>query len=141
MNAVLAPLLSLTLIFLGSFPAAAEDKTRTTEAIRAAESFLLLLDTGQYGQSWDSAADLFKKQVPKETWIRQLSGLLPPVGVIKNRTITSAEYRTELAGAPDGQYVVIRYRSSFTNKESAVETVTPMLDADGHWRVSGYFLQ
>jgi hypothetical protein len=27
------------------------------------------------------------------------------------------------------------------NKAAAVETVTPMLDADGVWRVSGYFVR
>jgi hypothetical protein len=42
---------------------------------------------------------------------------------------------------PDGQYVVIRYDSSFANKKSAIETVTPMLDQGGQWRVSGYFIK
>jgi hypothetical protein len=44
-------------------------------------------------------------------------------------------------GAPDGKYVVIRYETSFRNKKAATETVTPMLDADGRWRVSGYFIK
>ena len=33
------------------------------------------------------------------------------------------------------------YASSFEHKKAAVETVTPMLDKDGHWRVSGYFIK
>jgi hypothetical protein len=36
--------------------------------------------------------------------------------------------------------VVIQYDTSFANKKSAVETVTPLLDSDGQWRVSGYFI-
>ena len=44
-------------------------------------------------------------------------------------------------GAPDGEYVVIQYEASFENKASAVETITPMLDKDGQWRVSGYFMK
>jgi len=44
-------------------------------------------------------------------------------------------------GAPDGEYVVIQYDSSFENKTEAVETVTPMLDPDGVWRVSGYYIR
>ncbi len=48
---------------------------------------------------------------------------------------------TSLPGAPDGEYVVISYETSFTNKKSAIETVTPMLDKDGKWRVSGYFIK
>jgi ribosomal protein S17E len=42
---------------------------------------------------------------------------------------------------PDGKYVVIKYDTSFENKKSAVETVTPMLDKDGKWRVAGYFIK
>ncbi len=45
---------------------------------------------------------------------------------------------TSLPGAPDGEYVVIQIQTSFENKKSAVETITPMLDKDGRWRVSGY---
>ena len=30
---------------------------------------------------------------------------------------------------------------SFKNKASAIETVTPMLNDDGVWRVSGYYIK
>jgi hypothetical protein len=36
--------------------------------------------------------------------------------------------------------VVLKFDTSFANKKVAVETVTPMLDKDGKWRVSGYFV-
>jgi hypothetical protein len=45
------------------------------------------------------------------------------------------------SGIPDGQYVVIQFITSFTNKKPAIETVTPMLDSDGIWRVSGYYIK
>jgi hypothetical protein len=35
----------------------------------------------------------------------------------------------------------MEYDTSFANKKSATETVTPMLDNDGQWRVSGYFIK
>jgi len=44
-------------------------------------------------------------------------------------------------GAPDGEYVVIRFSTSFEKKQSAIESITPMLDSDGVWRVSGYFIK
>ena len=46
-----------------------------------------------------------------------------------------------LPGAPDGHYVVLHYETSFENKKTAIETVTPMLDQDGDWRVSGYYIR
>ena len=50
-------------------------------------------------------------------------------------------YTTNLPGAPDGEYVVIQYKTSFQNKASAIETVTPMRDPDGVYRVSGYYIR
>ena len=46
-----------------------------------------------------------------------------------------------LPGAPDGECVVIQYDSSFEHKQSAIEAVTPMIDKDGQWKVSGYFIK
>jgi ribosomal protein S17E len=37
--------------------------------------------------------------------------------------------------------VVIQFDASFENKKSAIETVTPMLDKDGKWRVAGYYVE
>ncbi len=48
---------------------------------------------------------------------------------------------TSMPGAPDGEYVIIQFESSFANKKSAVETVTPMKDENGVWRVSGYYIK
>jgi hypothetical protein len=56
------------------------------------------------------------------------------------RSLKSKTYATSLPGAPDGKYVVIQFSSSFKNKADATETVTPMLDKDGQWRVSGYYI-
>ncbi|MEW6571079.1 MAG: DUF4019 domain-containing protein [Nitrospirota bacterium] len=53
----------------------------------------------------------------------------------------SKQYTTSLPGAPDGEYVVLRYKTVFENKKSSIEIVTPMLDKDGKWRVSGYYIK
>jgi hypothetical protein len=51
--------------------------SKTAGAIMAAENFLLLVDTSQYAQSWDAASSFFKSQVPKKTWVKQISSLRP----------------------------------------------------------------
>ena len=114
---------------------------KTTKAIIAAEEFLLLVDTSQYAQSWDVAASFFKNQVPKETWVKQISSVRPAFGKVTNRLILKAQHMSQLPGAPDGQYVVLQYDTTFENKRKATETITPMLDKDGNWHVSGYFIQ
>lgn len=117
------------------------DDAKTTAAIMAAENYLIMIDTGQYGQSWDISSSFFKSQVPKETWVRQISTVRPQFGNIVKRTIKSAQYVTQLPGAPDGEYVVIQYDSSYEKKKNGLETITPMLDKDGTWRVSGYYIK
>jgi hypothetical protein len=62
-------------------------------------------------------------------------------GSVVSRKVKSAKYMTSVPGAPDAQYVVIQYQTSFVHKKSATETVTSMLDSDGNWRVSGYYIR
>jgi Protein of unknown function (DUF4019) len=63
------------------------------------------------------------------------------MGKLVSRKVKSASYTTFLPGAPDGEYVVIEFNTSFGNKKSGIETVTPKMDKDGTWRVSGYYIK
>jgi hypothetical protein len=110
------------------------------KAIASAEAWLALVDKGQYGQSWETAAEAFKKGVSKANWVNSLTGGRKPLGDVKSRKLKSQQYTKALPGAPDGQYVILQYETSFANKASAVETITPMLD-NGPWKVSGYYLK
>jgi hypothetical protein len=64
-----------------------------------------------------------------------------PLGKIVTRKLKGSQYMTSMPSFPDGEYVVIQFETSFENKDTAVETVTPMLDKDGTWRVSGYYIK
>lgn len=119
----------------------AADKSTIEQATRAANAWLKLVDDGDYGASWDRASSLFRDNVPKETWQEKVGAVRQPLGALVSRKAAHTQYTTSLPGVPDGQYVVIQYHTSFANKKSAVETVTPMLDKDGHWRVSGYYIR
>jgi hypothetical protein len=107
----------------------------------AAESWLKLTEGGNAAASWEQAAKLFKDAVTKEQWAQALAGVRPPLGKLISRKLTSRQYTEKLQGAPDGKYVVIQYETVFEKKAAAVETITPMLDPDGVWRVSGYFIR
>ena len=110
-------------------------------AKQSAEAWLSLADSGKYADSWQEASMLFKSHVTKEQWHDALTAARDPLGRLLARKLKSATYKTTLPGVPDGQYVVIQYDSSFEHKQSAVETVTPMLDKDGKWKVSGYYIK
>ena len=127
-------------ILLSWMPALANE-TAEKRAMEASDTWLKLIDNSQYSKSWETAAELFKNAVGKEQWNQSLNAVRKPLGKVMRRTVKSKQYTTSLPGAPDGEYVVIQYETSFENKKSSVETVTPMLDKDGKWRVSGYYIK
>jgi len=135
-------LIGIALLLNFSVVTKAEDRQAATKvATSAAAQWLGLVDDRKYDESWDAAALYLRSAVPKEQFAQKLAAARDPLGKLVTRDLKSAQYATSLPGAPDGQYVVIQYASSFENKKSAIETVTPMLDKDGKWRVSGYYIK
>jgi hypothetical protein len=110
-------------------------------AVKASSQWLALVDGGKYAESWDESAHVFRGAVTKEKWKESLTAVRKPLGKLISRSVKSKHYSRSLPGAPDGEYVVIQYDTSFENKRASVETVTPMLDKDGKWRVSGYYIR
>jgi Protein of unknown function (DUF4019) len=118
----------------------------------AAESWLKLVDAGDYSASWGQAARALKGAVNQAEWTRMAGGERTPLGKLVSRRLKSREYTekaptTRVIGGKVytwgsvGKYVIIQYDSVFANRPSAVETVTPMADPDGVWRVSGYSIR
>ena len=62
-------------------------------------------------------------------------------GKVESRQLKSATYTTKIPNVPAGEYVVIQYETKFDRAPGMIETVTPMLEKDGKWKVSGYFVK
>lgn len=124
-----------------SFTTKVTSQSPEDSAASVAEIWLALVDDGKYEDSWGAGSRYFRNAITKEQWINSMNAYRRPLGKIITRKIKSKQYTTSLPRAPDGEYVVIQYATSFTNKKSAVETITPMKDKDGKWRVSGYYIK
>ncbi len=118
-----------------------DDSTKETAAIHSAEKWLAIVDDENYAESWSQASELFKHAVQSDQWVQSLLAVRKPLGKLISRKLKTTAYKTTLPGAPDGEYVAIQFESSYENKKSAIETVTPMMDEDGVWRVSGYYIK
>ena len=129
------------LTFLLFCPSLYADQTKQKAALTAAENWLALVDGEKYADSWQDAAVYFKRAVSEDQWAQSMAAFRRPLGKVLSRTLASQNYTRTLPGAPDGEYVVIQYRTSFEHKSAGIETVTPMLDPDGVWRVSGYYIK
>jgi hypothetical protein len=110
-------------------------------ADQAARAWLASVDAGRYGDSWEDAAALFKLAIPKLRWETMVQSVREPLGVVTSRKVRAMNYTRVLPGAPEGEYVVIQFDTRFENRPLSVETVTPMREKDGTWKVSGYFIR
>lgn len=113
---------------------------RELAAQAAGEKWLALIDRGEYSKAWDDCAQLFRQRVTREQWVDSLPSTRAPFGAMKSRKVEASGYKTSLPGAPDGQYVTVRYRTNFEKKESAEEVITLAFE-DGLWRPTGYSIR
>jgi hypothetical protein len=137
MRYAIISLLCIAALAPNSFAQAPKEKA----AEQVAEQWLAIVDSGDYARSWQESASIFRSSVTEQQWTQLVKSVRSPLGQVVSRKLASAHYTTQLPGVPDGQYVVVQFNTSFEHKKSAVETVTPMLDKDGKWRVSGYYMK
>jgi hypothetical protein len=129
-----AALSASSLAFASSTPSSEPAKA-------AATAWLNLVDAADSRSSWEQASVHFRSAVSSAQWSQALSGVRGPLGALRQREQKTTQFTKTLPGAPDGQYVVLQYQSSFQSKANATETVTVVLDPDGSWRVVGYFIK
>jgi hypothetical protein len=124
--------------FVGVAYSADEKEKAGTDATT---QWLALVDSGQYAESWFQASSFFRGATSKEQWKNALDAARAPLGKVESRQLKSATYTTKIPNAPAGEYVVIQYETKFDRAPGMIETVTPMLEKDGKWKVSGYFVK
>jgi hypothetical protein len=134
-------LITLALAAPGASLTAASEPAAIELARRVANDWLRLVDSGAVSASWEQAAAAFKRAVTQQQWNDASAAVRAPLGSPKKRQEKSAMFTRTMPGAPDGQYVVLQYETSFENKAAATETVSLVLDTDASWRVTGYFIR
>ncbi len=140
LNRVLAAL-GVVACTLAWTPAWAQHEGAEQKAVAAATGWLALIDAGRYAESWDAASAFFKETVTKDKWVEMLNQTRKPLGKVDSRTLALRQYMTTMQDAPKGEYVILAYKTVFESLPKAIETVTPMLEKDGSWRVSGYYIK
>lgn len=141
-------LFTLTLLFSQNYfvaetyaqnAASLQDKKAAAKA--AAEEWVKLLDARRYSQAYREGSPLLHNSATTSEFILQITRLRKLMGAVISRKFNGSKYFSELPATPDGDYVIIRFNTRFTNKAHAVELITPHLEKDGTWKISGYVLQ
>jgi len=106
-----------------------------------AQSWLAQLDSGNYAKSWKESSAYFRGAMTEKGWVDALNGARKPLGKLISRKLIKTQNAQSLPGAPDGNYVVMQFATSFENKKDAVETVTFMREKEGKWKAAGYYIK
>lgn len=116
--------------FLGSMcllvwlagPAAAEAPP-SDQLNHQAGRYLDLLDLDRYEEAWQKMSPLFQALSNHEQWLKRHKTIRSTYGVLTSRQFYRIDYRQSYSLSPDGQYVIIQYKSSYQNKAETNETV------------------
>ena len=139
-------------IALFANPFAAQDAALTqdqpsvsTEAsaaasLEAARSFVRAVDEGDYAASWDMSGTLFQSQLTAQQWAATFEPVREQVGDVRSRSFAKVTAATDLPGTPAGEYEIVEFRSEFSKRPEAVETVV-LSKEGGVWKTVGYFIR
>jgi len=120
-------------------PAAQAQQTTGTDssrAVTAARSWLILVDSGRWQASVDSASDLFRQIVGSPAnWQQFATNARSRYPISGDRELVSWEANYSPEGAPAGRYARATFETKGTRvtRESIVLTLTPT-----GWRVAMY---
>jgi hypothetical protein len=136
----LRALLALAAALFYAGPLAAQD-SRASLVQQTARTWLADTDRGSAAQSWKNAGKQFRNAITADRWAESLKQVRPPLGAMSQRALLATQFRKNIPGAPDGEYAIVVFRTTFAKKFDARETLTLEHEPDGVWRVIGYFVR
>lgn len=88
-----------------------------------AAGFLTLLDQGLYLEAWAETSPNFQGLTNQQEWLSHQQLIRSAYGPLIFRELYHTGLRGTYEHSPDGQYIVIQFSSSFSNKAIARETI------------------
>lgn len=132
-------ILTLTMIILLFAPAVMAEETPEESALRAAESFLSLINEKSIDLAYLSTDPYLQAVNPQELWVRSIGAQRTFYGERTGTSIRAVNTKETLFRHPDGSYVSIIFESTFERKSYSIERLEMVLGIDGTWRVAEYF--
>jgi Protein of unknown function (DUF4019) len=128
-------------VFCAAFTLAAGQEEQKAACAEASQSWLAYIDKNQYRESWDNSCEIFRLTFPKQDWALLMEKSRKPLGrVIARHLIDHSNSAIDPKGLPAGEYMVMIYSTTFSNKPFAIEVVTLRL-GQGQWQVLTYLVK
>ena len=94
-----------------------------TQAENQVRVFLQQLDQGQQDKAWQAMSAFFQSINDRRGWKTRHQFIRSSYGSLIARELKNISYRRTFNQAPDGEYVIVQFRSAFLNKAESRETV------------------
>jgi len=115
-------LVGICLFIVLSGPVTAEVPPPDQLSIQAAR-YLELLDQYRFGETWQEMSTLFQALGNQNHWQRRQKIIRSTYGSLVSRQFYRIDYRQSYSLSPDGQYVIVQFKSSYQNKAETIESV------------------
>lgn len=130
---------AFSLLMLAAQSLQAQDaQPQEAAAEAAAEQWIALVDIAEYAESWAEASPAFQTGISADDWEQAADQVRSQLGKLQDRTLMDSQYRTSLPNAPEGEYVILQYQSSFERLPQAMEMVVMTMTEREQWRAAGY---
>jgi uncharacterized protein DUF4019 len=110
------------------------------EALAAAQQWLKLVDTGEFGKSHQSAHPNLAKMVSRQFWEEKISDMRGDLGVILSRRLRTVEYSGDIKPPPVEEFYVFAFDTEMSKGGDMEEVVACRRGESGQWQVADYYL-
>lgn len=123
---------TLFLLFSSATMATEQNNHEHAAARAAAESWLKLVDAGDYSNAWATSSSDIKGDTSQFFWTTVIKAGRVALGSRRSHALK--------ATTPDraNKYVKFEYDSEFSRDQRVNESITVRRENDGTWRVAGY---
>jgi hypothetical protein len=122
--------LALTIILFVSLAIQADAELLSrAQSESQARGFLQLLDQGLQDESWQTMSVAFRSLNERVHWNTRQQVIRTSYGPLESRDLKHISYRKTFSLSPDGEYIIVQFRSSYQNKAETIETL--VLDCSG----------
>jgi uncharacterized protein DUF4019 len=131
--------LLLLLFFTSVIHASDSDILEKVES--SARSWLDLVDKDEYTESWRKSSAVLREKMSESDWVKSITAIRAPLGSAGARYIATAAQTKSWPKLPDGEYIVLQFYTTFSNKGLAMETIVLAKQQDETWPVADYSVE
>ena len=120
-------------------PPAVDTQSDEEAARQSVDTWLSLLDAGNYAEAYDATGSFFRESVTAEEFGSTMEERQAILGAFESRTLSSTRRLATVPDAPPGDYFLFEFDGVYELRPEARERVTAVSESDD-WPVVGIYL-